>query len=461
MISPPAITGYAEGYYGRLLSWYERAILLDTLNETRGNFYLYAPKDDDYHRLNWRTPYPDDWRDNFRAFTAKAKSINPCIDVAAGLSPGLDFDFSHLNDEPEGRSDFQALCDKALQLLSDGASAIVLMFDDIDADFEKRRGSFNDEGTAHAELANRLYTAVRNFRDKHRETADQTQYSQTLCYAVPRIYANELVEGNDSSLISVGLQKQNGRYLHTFLDNLDAEIKWFYCGESIIAKEPSIKNLKSLLQAEASHLFATCESTNDSDKSSYLPTSTHRVIFWDNYYANDYCPRRLYLGPWLGREHCANVVINPTGLIHTDQLLLRIVNACRNLELSDRERHDRWYQCLVEAQVPEAFQHIKHYFYAPTFSDDAKYADDDQTANRIEPVTNTERQVELNAVEQLLWRWKSPLAREWYPYLLGLKHDLQLANGELSELRIRKTQTSPLATHLTRSPSTDADEHQE
>ena len=75
MTSPAAITGYAEGYYGRLLSWDQRARLLDTLRETGGNFYLYAPKDDDYHRFNWRTPYPDDWRENFRTFATKAKPM--------------------------------------------------------------------------------------------------------------------------------------------------------------------------------------------------------------------------------------------------------------------------------------------------------------------------------------------------------------------------------------------------
>ncbi len=461
MFSQPDITGYAEGYYGRLLSWDERNNLLDTLNETRGNFYLYAPKDDDYHRLNWRTPYPDSWRDNFRAFTAKAKTFDTCIYVAAGLSPGIDFDFSHMDDGPDGGPDYRALCDKALQLLSDGANAIVLMFDDIDADFEHRRGSFKDEGTAHATLANRLHAMISNFCNTHNGTVDKRHDSQTLCYAVPRIYANELVDGNDSSLISDGLQQHNRRYLQTFLGNLDADIKWFYCGDSIIAKEPSIDNLKNLLQAEAAHLFTTCISTDDVDKCSTRPTSADRVIFWDNYYANDYCPRRLYIGPWLGREHCANVVINPTGLIHTDQLLLRIVAACRDPALSISERHDKWHQCLVDAQVPEAFQHIKHYFYAPTFSDDAKNAGDDQSTARFKPKGYAKHQNELDALEQLLWRWKSPLAREWYPYLLGLKHDLQLETGNMSELRIRKTQTSPLASHLTRSPSTDADEYQE
>ena len=445
MSSSAAITGYAEGYYGRLLSWDQRARLLDTLRETGGNFYLYAPKDDDYHRFNWRTPYPDDWRENFRTFATKAKTHDKKIQIVAGLSPGIDFDFSQIDN---GR-DYQLLCDKAQQLLSDGACAIALMFDDIDADFEQRCGAFDDEGMAHAELANRLYYSIKNFQHKTIDSDNQEQHTRKLCYAVPRIYANELVDGSDSSLISDGLQHRNRRYLHTFLDKLDTDIDWFYCGNEIIAKEPSADNLKNLLQSDATHLFATLD--KKSETTSRLPASPNRIVIWDNYYANDYCPRRLFLGPWVGRERCVNIVINPTGLVHTDQLLIRIVAACRDPALSDIERHDKWYQCLVEAQVPEAFQRIKHYFNAPTFSDNKDNEESNQTIPDTKSVSENKRQTELDALEQLLWRWKSPLAREWYPYLLGLKHDLQLEANDMSELRIQKTQTSPLASRLTNS----------
>ena len=55
---------------------------------------------------------------------------------------------------------------------------------------------------------------------------------------------------------------------------------------------------------------------------------------------------------------------------------------------------------------------------------------------------------EVAAIEALLWRWKTPLAREWYPFLFGLKHDLLLSTGNLPGLRIHKTQTAALAQHL-------------
>jgi hyaluronoglucosaminidase len=64
----------------------------------------------------------------------------------------------------------------------------------------------------------------------------------------------------------------------------------------------------------------------------------------------------------------------------------------------------------------------------------------------------------FDAIETLLWRWKTPLAREWYPFLFGLKHDLLIASGELPALRIAKTQTAPLRRRLTGSTTGDEGE---
>ena len=96
--------------------------------------------------------------------------------------------------------------------------------------------------------------------------------------------------------------------------------------------------------------------------------------------------------------------------------------------------------------MPDAFHDIAHHFSAPVFSDrhQADSSPDSEYQHKKPAVS-----VQLAALEQLLWQWKSPIAREWYPYLMGLKHDLSIADGKLSELRIRKTQNSPLAKLLT------------
>ena len=52
---------------------------------------------------------------------------------------------------------------------------------------------------------------------------------------------------------------------------------------------------------------------------------------------------------------------------------------------------------------------------------------------------------DLDALDFLLWKWKGELSREWYPYLFGLKHDLQINQKLLTSERIIKSQTIPLS----------------
>ncbi|MDA9657460.1 hypothetical protein N9T71_01880, partial [Alphaproteobacteria bacterium] len=54
----------------------------------------------------------------------------------------------------------------------------------------------------------------------------------------------------------------------------------------------------------------------------------------------------------------------------------------------------------------------------------------------------------IEALDFLLWKWKSELSREWYPYLFSLKHDLQLKLNILTAERLIKTQTVPLSDYV-------------
>ena len=50
----------------------------------------------------------------------------------------------------------------------------------------------------------------------------------------------------------------------------------------------------------------------------------------------------------------------------------------------------------------------------------------------------------IEILDFLLWKWKGKLSREWYPFLFGLKQDLQIKKKLLNFERIVKTQTIPL-----------------
>ena len=121
------------------------------------NFYFYAPKEDDKHRLNWKTKYDSLWEQKFKQFCLNAKSNN--IKIIVGISPGLDFIFVNFNEQilkNKISKDFQILLNKTSQFLNYGATEIGLLFDDLPNNFKSKYGTNISEGLIHAELANKL-----------------------------------------------------------------------------------------------------------------------------------------------------------------------------------------------------------------------------------------------------------------------------------------------------------------
>ncbi len=366
--------GYIEGFYGKLLTWENRKLIIKALSKNKMNTYFYAPKEDVKHRLNWRKKYNSKWRKSFRDFTKFCKKNN--INIIAGIAPGLDFNFKKLNNNSKEnkKSDLNLLLNKAKQLLNDGATSIALLLDDIPDNFEKNFGNKISEGTSHGILANKML-----------ETLGQT------IYFVPRVYADELIKDSPNYLFDLGKV-------------LNQDIKVFYCGKNVVCKTiTKFSKIKKILFNE--------------------------IIYWDNYYANDYCPRRFFIGPYIGRTGLKNLMINPTGLIKTDLLILDIITNSINKEPSIKI----WLKTLNEHGVPLIFFKIKNFFLKPDFGSNPSLCLYQANSNYFE------------ALDFLLWSWKGSLSREWYPYLFGLKHDLQLNQSKLTSERLIKTQTLPLA----------------
>ena len=72
------LNGYIEGYFGKLLSWNEREEILQQIVHQKLNTYFYCPKEDPYHRLDWKTPYPEKEKKSLKEFITKcdSKKIN-------------------------------------------------------------------------------------------------------------------------------------------------------------------------------------------------------------------------------------------------------------------------------------------------------------------------------------------------------------------------------------------------
>ncbi|MDE6398106.1 MAG: beta-N-acetylglucosaminidase domain-containing protein [Clostridiales bacterium] len=117
--------GIVEGYYGKPYSAQERKDLLDFMDEMRMNIYLYAPKNDPYHREKWREPYPEKEREELRELCAYAADL--AVDMCYCISPGLDMRYS----DPH---DVETLIEKIETLQTLGFGKIALLFDDIKAE---------------------------------------------------------------------------------------------------------------------------------------------------------------------------------------------------------------------------------------------------------------------------------------------------------------------------------------
>ena len=56
--SPIPLRGVVEGFYGTPWSHKNRQDMLEFCGEQGLNAYIYAPKNDPYHKDRWREPYP-------------------------------------------------------------------------------------------------------------------------------------------------------------------------------------------------------------------------------------------------------------------------------------------------------------------------------------------------------------------------------------------------------------------
>ncbi|MDB2047075.1 beta-N-acetylglucosaminidase domain-containing protein [Clostridium perfringens] len=114
--------GFIEGFYGVPWSHEDRMNLMKDTSEYKMNTYIYAPKDDPYHRLSWKELYPEQEAKQI-AELAKAGAENN-FNFCWTIHPGATLQFT---DE-----DFNALINKFEQLYSLGVRQFGVLFDDTD-----------------------------------------------------------------------------------------------------------------------------------------------------------------------------------------------------------------------------------------------------------------------------------------------------------------------------------------
>lgn len=139
--------GYIEGFYGYPWSHEDRLDLMKFGGEQKLNTYIYAPKDDPYHRKNWRDLYPSEKAEEIAELAAAGHANR--LNFVWTIHPGDSIDLSV-------EEDFQAAIIKLEQLYSLGVRQFGVLFDDlvgipngieqaqfinrIDTEFIKRKG---------------------------------------------------------------------------------------------------------------------------------------------------------------------------------------------------------------------------------------------------------------------------------------------------------------------------------
>ncbi len=382
------LSGYIEGYYGRLLTFPERRGMVEKLGKIGAGHYLYAPKEDPFHRRDWRKSYPADWRDQFRAFTEHARRQK--ISVAGGIAPGLSYRYR----EPK---DFEALTRKFRALVETGCTELALLMDDIPVDLsEGDRGAFRSLGEAHAQLLQKLWARLKRSGGIRR------------LWFCPTVYSDFVFGG--------GVRDE--AYLRDLAPGLSQGVELLWTGPAIVSPHLEPENVSRVTRALG-----------------------RKPVLWDNFYANDYCPGRIFLGPFQGRpadlrEAAAGLLLNPTGLYHTDLFLLDLLGGF----LRGHAPAETWKLALIRNGIPDGFSEVVRLLASPF--------------EPMEPGSWTRNAVLdfRRALKPLIWDWKSPLQREWYPYLYAVDADLRLllAGEEAPDSAwIRKKYSPIVASFLT------------
>jgi len=237
--------GIVEGFYGVPWRHTTRLRMLQFMGQVKMNIYLYAPKDDPFHREHWREPYPSEEAERLQELIGTAKEH--FIEFVFCISPGLSMVYS----DP---AEFERLTSKVEAVRQMGVRSFGLLLDDIPEHLihPADKHAYHSLAHAHADLANRLHHWLKA-RD-----------SSAWLIVCPTFYHN------------LG----EPPYVGELGERTEPEISIMWTGKHVVSRE---------ITAEEAELFGIA--------------IRRKPFVWDNYPVNDYEPSRLLLGPVTGRDY--------------------------------------------------------------------------------------------------------------------------------------------------------------
>lgn len=252
--------GTIEGFYGSPWTHEERMDQLAFYGDVKLNTYVYAPKDDPYHREQWRDPYPPDKLAEVQQLIGQAERNH--VRFTFALSPGNSICYS----EP---AEWPALVAKLQTMYDSGVRDFSLPLDDIS--YTKWNcpqdqaaygpASQGAAGRAQVDLLNRVQ---REFIDTH-----------------PGVNPLQTVSTEYSDL-------EDSPYKAAVREGLDPRVQVMWTGDGVIPEEILVEQAK-----QAAAVWG------------------RKVMVWDNYPVNDFkgAQGRLLIGPYAKRESGMHSVV--------------------------------------------------------------------------------------------------------------------------------------------------------
>ncbi|MFY0762185.1 beta-N-acetylglucosaminidase domain-containing protein [Metabacillus dongyingensis] len=243
------IRGSIEGFYGAPWSHEDRLRQLEFYGEHKMNSYIYAPKDDPYHRDKWKEPYPAEKLADLAELVQAAHDHH--VDFTFAISPGNTITYS-------SEADLKALIDKAQAMWDIGVRSFALYLDDIDP-------------------------SLRSPEDRAMFGGDPNPPAAAQAYLLNR-FNEEFIQKHDGAerLITVPTdyyQAGTTPYRERFAKLVQPDIIVQWTGIGVVA--PTI-------------------TSEDADKIHGI--FKHDLLIWDNYPVNDFDRNRLFLAPLTGRD---------------------------------------------------------------------------------------------------------------------------------------------------------------
>lgn len=323
------LRGTIEGFYGEPWTHAERLDQLAFYGDVKANTYVYAPKDDPYHREKWREDYPADKLAELAELVETATANH--VRFTFALSPGNSVCYSSDDDLAALERKFQALYDV-------GVRAFSIPLDDIDYSTwacDADREAYGEPSPANAGKAQA------DFLTKVQQGWIETHDGARPLQMVPTEYYNTTESPYKAAL-----------------REMDPDVVVMWTGNDVVPQSISVDQA-----IEADTVFGG-------------PT-----FLWDNYPVNDYgqTSGRLLLAPYDKREpglsdHLAGLVSNPMNQAAASKVaVFGMLDFAWNDRGYDRDRS--WTEAMrylahddrdaVEALL--AFGDLNH--LAPSFGD--------------------------------------------------------------------------------------------